>query len=789
MKFRLSEIAEICGGTLHGEDVQVGSIVTDSRDRLIGDDALMVAMRGVNHDAHDFVEDMLLRGVRGFLVEREVSLAEGCGAVVVEDSLRALQQLATVRRERFGGVVVGITGSNGKTVVKEWIAQCAPRDVKMFRSPRSYNSQLGVALSLMMMEDDCKVAVIEAGISKPFEMARLERMIRPDVVVFTSMGDAHQNNFESAHAKMTEKLTLAEHAEQIIYDSTGSTGEYRSFAEEIRRRFADRVLIDACDEETPMEDTASQRNARLVAAFCEAMGYAKPDFAALQPVAMRLEVKQGIGDALIIDDSYNSDINSLVIALNYLASVAGSRRRIVVLADILGSDLAEDALAREVAAYVNDANIDMFIGIGEAIASTRPYLTMENRFFRSTDEMLARFTELDFATAAVLVKGNRAAQTERVSRRLELKSHTTVLEVNLRAMERNINYFRSVMPASAGLVAMIKASGYGAGEEEVARMLQHQGVAYLAVAFADEGVALRRGGITMPIVVLNADDASFEAMIDAALEPEIYGFRSLEAFVRAVDAYGARNYPIHLKLDTGMHRLGFMAEDMSALLDKLDEYVGRVRVASVFTHLCVADDPSQDDFTRHQIALFDSMSRTITEHLPYRVLRHAAASAAIVRFPEAHFDMCRLGLGLYGFGYVHNDALEMCSTLRTRIVQIRTLDEGETVGYGRAGVVSRPMRVATIPIGYADGLNRHLGDGRWSMLVGGVSAPTIGRICMDSCMIDVTEAPQAAEGDEVVIFSPVAGNTVEDMAAVLETIPYEVLTSVSKRVKRIYINE
>ena len=789
MKFLLSEIAEICGGKLCGEDLLVGSVVTDSRDRLFGDDALFVAMSGVNHDAHDFVEDMLARGVRGFIVEREVPLAEGCGAVVVENSLRALQQLAEERRARFGGVVVGITGSNGKTVVKEWIAQCAPRGVKLFRSPRSYNSQLGVALSLMMMEDDCAVAIIEAGISRPSEMARLERMIRPEVVVLTSMGDAHQNNFDSYEQKLSEKLVLAERAQYLIYDSTGSDGAYASVADEIRCRFSDRKLTDACSFDAPMSDTASKRNARLVAAFCKVMGYAEPDFAALQPVAMRLEVKQGVSGALIIDDSYNSDVNSLIIALNYLTAVAGERRRIVVLADILGSDLAEDALSRAVADCVNDARIDMFIGIGDGIAKTKPYLQMPNRFFRSTDEMLARFADNDFADATVLVKGNRAAQTERVSRRLELRSHTTVLEVNLRAMERNINYFRSFMPQSTGLCAMIKASGYGAGATEVARMLQRQGVEYLAVAFADEGVALRRDGITLPIVVLNADDASFEAMIDASLEPEIYSFRSLETFVRAVDAYGARNYPIHLKFDTGMHRLGFQPEDLPALLELLDEYAGRVRVCSLFTHLCVADDASQDEFTRQQIALFDRVSGAVVEHLPYRVLRHAAASAAIVRFPEAHFDMCRLGLGLYGFGYSHNDSLEMCSTLRTRIVQIRTLAEGETVGYGRAGVVERQTRVATIPIGYADGLNRHLGGGRWSMLVDGKPAPTLGRICMDSCMIDITDIPSAKEGDEVVIFSPATGNTVEDMATVLDTIPYEVLTSVSKRVKRIYVNE
>ncbi|MBQ7856290.1 MAG: alanine racemase [Alistipes sp.] len=785
MRYLLSDIATICGGRLLGRDIEVGSVVTDSRSYAVTEDTLFVAMRGVNHDAHDFVEQMVGRGVRAFMTEREVEVPPQAGVVVVDSALTALQRLAAHRRQQFRGKVVGIAGSNGKTVVKEWIAQSVPHDVRLFRSPRSYNSQLGVALSLMMMPDGCDVAIIEAGISQPDEMRRLEQMIRPDVVIFTSIGDAHQENFDSVQQKVDEKLLLASSADTIIYHS-----DYKALAGSVEARYGDRSLVDAAQMPRPqMKDVASVRNAQEVAAFCCAMGYPMGDALSLQPVAMRLEVKQGINGSLLLDDSYNADINSLSIALDYLRSVAGERRKVVILSDILQSAMSDKMLYGAVARMVEDAGVDMFIGVGAKISASRREFSDDARFFDSTEQLLRHIGDMELSQAAILVKGNRAAQIERVSHRLELKSHTTVLEVNLQAMARNINYFRSHIGGDTKLVAMVKASGYGAGDAEIAQMLQAQGISYLAVAFADEGVELREHGITMPIVVLNADEESFDVMASASLEPEIYSMRSLEAFLRAVNGYGAHNYPVHLKFDTGMHRLGFNEAEVPALLARLDECADRLRVASLFTHLCVADDPSQDDFTREQIARFERISLSVADHLPYKVLRHAAASAAMLRFPEARFDMCRLGLGLYGFGYEHNDNLEMVSTLRTRIVQIRTLDAGETVGYGRSGVLSRRSRIATIPVGYADGLDRHLGCGRWSMMVGGCPAPTVGRICMDSCMIDVTDVEGVVEGDEVAIFSPMRGNTAEDMARVLDTIPYEVLTSVAKRVKRIYINE
>ena len=781
MRYFLSNIAEIVGGRLIGCDMEVASVATDSRSYAMAHDTLFVAICGVNHDAHDHIAEVAERGVKAFMVERDVAVAEGSGAVVVENSLVALQTLAAHHRATFSGKVVGITGSNGKTTIKEWIAQCAPREARIFRSPRSYNSQLGVALSLLMLDNSYDVAIIEAGISQSGEMERLYNMIQPDTVIFTAIGDAHQQGFVSMEEKVSEKLILAKGANEIIYHSA-----YAPLAEAINKQYSDRKLVDAALSNVPKKaDTAAERNAEIVATFLAEMGYKASDFSQLQPVAMRLEVKQGIDNSIIIDDSYSADLNSLSIALDNLRSVAGERKTMLVLSDILqsGNDVYND-----VARMVREAGIDHFVGIGEAIAKQRELFGGDSLFFASAEEALANIAKLNIADHAILIKGNRASRLERISHRLEQHSHTTVLEVDLQAMVRNINYFRSKIGSSTRLMAMVKASSYGAGETEVAQMLQKQGVAYLAVAFADEGVALREGGITMPIVVLNADDASFDTMVAHSLEPEIYSPRSLASFVQAVERAGEINYPIHLKIDSGMHRLGFGEADVESLNSALTHSAKSIRVATIFTHFCVADDTTQDEFSMEQIAKFERISSAIMAALPYKPLRHAAATEAMLRFSEARFDMCRLGIGLYGFSVTSGEELEPVSTLRTRIVQVRTLREGDTVGYGRNGKIVGERRIATIPIGYADGLNRRLGNGAWEMIVNGKRAKTVGNICMDSCMIDITDI-RAEEGTEVTIFSAEKGNTAADMAAVLDTIPYEVLTSVGKRVKRIYINE
>ncbi|MEG1701008.1 MAG: alanine racemase [Alistipes sp.] len=791
MKYLLSQIAAICGGTISGCDTEVCSVVTDSRSLSceLGFSPMFVAMSGANHDSHDFIHQMQARGVKAFLVEREVptSVAADCGFVRVGNAIEALQALAAHHRAQFHGTVVGITGSNGKTVIKEWIAEELPVGMKHYRSPKSYNSQLGVALSVLMLEGDEQLAIFEAGISMPGEMERLERMIRPDVVIFTSIGDAHQENFLNLEQKCDEKMVLARGAAKIIYHSY-----YEPLGRMIAARFAARKPLDAATlpevAEAMIGNDATRRNAQIVEAFCALMHYPMPSFAEAPTVAMRLEVKDGINDSILINDAYNLDMNSLALALDYLHNIALARRRTLVLSDISQSGLSDDELYSRVAGMVARAGVDCLIGIGSKLRRYAALFTCDKVFYDTTDACIACIKRDAIAGRAVLLKGARDFRFEKLAHALSRKSHTTVLEVDLDAMIQNLNYFRAKLSAGTKLVAMVKAGSYGTGDFEVAQLLQHQGVDYLAVAFTDEGVLLRERGITMPIVVLNADSDSFDQMIANRLEPEIYSFRALADFAAAVDHAGDSRYPIHIKLDTGMHRLGFVEHEIAPLCDQLLP-MPQVKVASVFSHLNCVDMPEEDAYTRAQIARFDAMSGQIIAALPYPVIRHTAASAAIERFPEAQFDMCRLGLGLYGFGFCHNDALRPVSTLRTRIVQIKHLAAGDAVGYGRAGRLTRPSITATIPIGYADGLDRHLGCGRWSVLVGGRPAPIVGRICMDSCMIDITDSPAVVEGDEVVIFSPVAGNDLETMARVLDTISYEIMTSISGRVKRIYLKE
>lgn len=775
----------MCGGVLHGKDSMVGDVVTDSRRCAFGDGAMFVAMRGVNYDSHDYVADMYRRGVRAFMVEHEVAMADDAGYVCVDNALEALQRLAAAHRATFKGKVVGITGSNGKTMVKEWVARALPAGIKVVVSPMSYNSQLGVALSLLMIEGDEELALIEAGISEVGEMERLERMIRPDVVVMTSIGDAHQSNFESLEQKVREKMTLARRAHTFIYHS-----DYKEIADAAKLLPDECRVVDAATadvEELPACNAALRIDAQEVKSLCRELGYGIPQLS-LSDVAMRLEVKEGVDGSTIINDSYNSDINSLALALDTLRSVALGGKTTVVISDILQSGMSDEELYSRVAQLVAHAGVDTIICVGERIKAHINKFACKARYYSSTEDLMRAISHEDISGRTVLLKGNRRSHFERVCHSLERKSHTTVLEVNLDAMTHNVGYFRRHLPMNHRLVAMVKAHSYGAGDVEVAQLMQRLGVSYLAVAFADEGIVLREKGITMPIVVLNADAGSFDKMVAYSLEPEIYSFHSLADFMHSVERYGAHNYPIHIKLDTGMHRLGFVEQEVDELINILKDN-RNIRVATIFAHLSCADDTAQDDFTREQIALFDKMSSRIAEALPYDVLRHTANSAAIERFPEAAFDMCRLGLGLYGYGYSHNEELKPVATLKTRIVQIRKRAKGDAIGYGRSQMLERDSVIATIPIGYADGLDRHLGGGRWSMLVAGNVAPTVGRICMDSCMIDVTDIEGVKEGDEVTIFSPAKGNSLEDMAEVLGTISYEIMTSVSARVKRIYVRE
>ena len=641
-----------------------------------------------------------------------------------------------------------------------------------------------------MITGDEDVAVIEAGISQPGEMERLERIIRPDIGILTNIGAAHQENFPDLAAKLDEKLKLFAGAREIIYNFDDP-----QVCEALRGRFTDRELFPVNNRmydlhELPMQDEASRNNITEAIALYEVLGYLPDDLTAnlnqIQGVAMRLELKEGIGDSRIVNDSYNSDINSLAIALDYLERVAGEREKVLILSDMYQSGLAGEQLYAEIARLARTKGIVRLIGIGEQISRNASAFGCRADFYPSTDDFLRRHERSALSGAAILIKGSRAFHFERISRAVESKLHTTVLEVNLDNMVHNLNVFRSMLRPGVRMMAMVKAMGYGSGVYEVAKTLQDQGVAWLAVAFADEGVALREAGISMPVVVLNADADSFDLMVEYSLEPEIYSFTALSDFAAAVRRQGESRYPIHVKLDTGMHRLGFEQEDTGRLVEALRREPALVP-RTLFTHLAASDDPAEDDFTRMQLARFTQMTDRIREAFPaLTILRHAGNSAAIERFPEAQFDLVRLGIGLYGIGFTHQQQLLPVSTLRSRIVQIRELGPGETVGYGRHGKIMRPSRVATIPIGYADGLNRRLSRGNWSFRINGQPAPVIGNICMDTCMADVTGI-EAAEGDSVVIFGEEP--SVTEMAERLGTIPYEVLTSVSTRVKRIYTKE
>ena len=789
MKYTLSQIATLCSGQLIGADRTVEEVTVDSRNYTYGERSMMAAIRGRNHDGHDFIEAAYAHGVRSFLVSRTPEMIhEEAGYVVVEDTLTALQRLAADRRAQFEGRMVAVTGSTDKTLTKEWCAQSAPDGVKIFRSPKSYNSQLGVALSLLMIEGDEQVAIVEAGISHPDQMARLEEMIRPDVAIITNIGEQHAENFASLDAKIAEKLVIARRATIVIYDSA-----IEPIAQAVAQLSATKIDCRAfADPASNHRDRSLQRSAEMAAALWCSMGCDSQDVrqrvSALRPMAMRMELKEGVNGSIILNDSSNADVNSLAIALDALLRSAEGRDCTLIISDELHRATTADYW-RRVAQLASRSGIRTVLGIGAGADQFADLLDCQTRFYATPDELLSGLYPEDIANRAVLVKCASTPDFERMSHNLEQRSHTTVLEVNLDAMRRNLNYYRSILSPSTMLMAMVKASSYGNGRHEIAQMLQNEGVDALAVAFADEGTALRRRGITMPIVVLNADTNSFPVMVTDRLEPEIYSFTSLSDFVEAVKRAGAYRYPIHIKIDSGMHRLGFEERDIPQLITELERASQYVRVATIFSHLATADDTEQDDFSREQIARYDAISSQLAAALPYRVIRHTAASAAMERFEEARFDMCRLGLGLYGFDYYRNDALTPVATLKARVVQIKRLDETETVGYGRAGKLARKTVTATVSIGYADGLNRRLGCGAWSMLVHGQPAPIVGRICMDCCMIDITDIDGVREGDEVTVFSPTDGNRVDDMAALLGTIPYEVMTSISTRVKRIFIRE
>ncbi len=828
--YLVSDVARITGGRAigdPGEKYMARFLLIDSRKLLSPSHTLFFALQSRQNNGHRYVKDLLQKGVRAFVVktvsEEWLENFPEASFILVGDPLVAMQKLAAYHRARFTYPVLALTGSNGKTVIKEWLYQSLYEKYPIVKNPKSYNSQIGVPLSVWLMSDRHALGVFEAGISQPGEMTTLANILKPETGIFTNIGPAHDEGFGSRKEKIQEKLKLFSHSNTLIY-----CRDHQDIQEEICLWHQDRPDIklfswgwdqdadvqiikqEKGEDHTittmlyqgqtlklsiPFCDDASVENALHVSAY---MKYAGHDdgficqkVAALQPVAMRLEMKEGVNNCTIINDSYNSDIYSLGIALDFMAKQLRHMEKTLVLSDILQAGVPDETLYAEVASLVSSKKVERLIGIGPNISSQAGKFTIPAKFYRSTDDFITHADLNHFRNEAILLKGSRPFEFEHISNLLQQKDHQTILEINLDALVHNLNVFRSLLSEGVKTMGMVKAFSYGSGSLEVSRMLQYHNVDYLAVAYADEGKTLRQGGVHIPIVVMNPEIRSLDTLLHYSLEPEIYGFPLFQRFIDALEKLPAKTgqptYPVHLKLDTGMHRLGFVPNEVHDLITVFRNNP-HLHVASVFSHLAASEESSHDAFTRKQIAQFEQSCRALENALGYPFLRHICNSAGISRFPEAHFDMVRLGIGLYGISGDPGvqSLLHHVSTFRSVVSQVKTLSQGDTVGYGRAGMVIDHMEIAIVPVGYADGLNRRLGNGRGSLLVKGHRAPIVGNVSMDMCAIDVTGL-HAKEGDEVIVFGE--GLPAEEMAAVLDTIPYEVFTSISQRVKRIYYQE
>ena len=827
MPYTIESIAQAIGARREGDTpATVNWLLTDSRSLSFPEETLFFALTTKRNSGVKYIPELYARGVRNFVAgeaDRDTLPAGtygGANFLWVPNPLKALQKLAETHRERFDIPVIGITGSNGKTVVKEWLHQLLSPDRYIVRSPRSYNSQIGVPLSVWQLNEQTDLGIFEAGISEPEEMGALKRIIQPTIGILTSIGGAHQENFPSIQDKCIEKLQLFKDCDVIIYDGDNElisdcVSKSMLTAREIAwsRTDKDRPLYirhiekhEDCTEISycyldmdntfciPFVDDASIENALNCLAACVYLMVPAEQITArmarLEPVAMRLEVKEGKNGCILINDSYNSDLASLDIALDFLMRRSEKKglKRTLILSDILETGQSLPSLYRRVAQLVRSRGVDKLIGVGREISSCAGRFddVPERYFFPNTETLLRSDAFAALRSEAILIKGARTFRFDRVSEELELKVHETILEVDLNAMIANLNHYRAMLRRpETKTVCMVKAFAYGAGSYEIAKTLQEHHADYLAVAVADEGSELRKAGITASIIIMDPELTAFKTMFDHKLEPEVYSFHLLDALLKAAEREGITNFPIHIKLDTGMHRLGFAVEEVPELIRRLKNQ-NAIIPRSVFSHFAGSDSPQFDDFTRSQIALFTRGADELQAAFSHKILRHICNTAGIERFPEAQFDMVRLGIGLYGVNPIDNSIIHNVSTLKTTILQIRDVPQTDTVGYSRRGRLTRPSRIAAIPIGYADGLNRHLGCGKAYCLVNGQKAPYVGNICMDVCMIDVTGI-DCREGDQAVIF----GNDlpITALSDCLGTIPYEVLTSISTRVKRVYFQD
>lgn len=825
----INEILKICNAEFVAETnaaTPISQIVTDSRHIANNENMLFVTIKGLNHNGHDFLKEVYEKGIRNFLVSElpaETKDFKNCNILKTTDTVKALQEIAATYRNKFDIPVLAITGSNGKTMVKEWLYQLLSSDYNIVRSPKSYNSQIGVPLSIFNLSSSNNFAIFEAGISLRGEMEKLEKIISPTAGIITNVGTAHDENFSNHIEKANEKIKLFKNCKKIIYcqdhdvihnsikaNITNKDIELFSWGHSEsawlkiikEETIENSTKITACrnneniDILIPFTDKASIEDIIHCWTFLLSEKYdnnlIKSRIKNLSSIEMRLDVKEGKSKCTIINDSYNSDINSLSIAIDFLEKNKAYKRKTIILSDILQSGKNSEEITSEIAQMIEKRGISRFIGIGENLFANSKKFNDKAIFFKTTYDFLNNFDFSSFHDEMILLKGARKFGFEHISMLLEDKAHETTLEIDLNALTNNINFFKSKLKPNTLTMAMVKAFAYGSGSIEIARHLEYHRINYLAVAYADEGVTLRNAGITLPIMVASPEENNYFLIFRYKLEPEIYSINTILKLIENIEKHKAHiTFPIkiHVKFDSGMHRLGFTEENTNELLKILKKYEDKIKVASTFSHFTSSDDANETEYSEIQLNRFNNFAKSFEEKLGYKIIKHIANSAGTLRFPEAHLDMIRLGIGLYGIDTtnIFSKDLIPIATLKSKILQIKNIASGETVGYSRKAYSDKPRKTATIAIGYADGFLRIMGNGNWSVFINGKKAPIIGNVCMDMCIADVTEIENIKEGDTVEIFGE--NNSIYEYAKAMNTIPYEALTSISERVKRIYIQK
>lgn len=817
MNYTFSKIAKVLSNKFYiKNDCIIKYLTIDSRTIHTPENTIFFAIKGNFNDGHNFINELYKNGIRNFCINsyftQYINFTDA-NFIIVSNTVLALQNLAEYHRKLFNIPVIAITGSNGKTIVKEWLRFFLSKTHKVVCSPKSYNSQIGVPLSVWEMNTNHQIAIFEAGISKPLEMSKLERILMPDIGIFTNIGDAHQENFLTIEQKIQEKLHLFKNVKKIIYpfdnkliknniNKISKNKEFFAWSltqqcdlqliEIVKKNFFEIRLLYKNKEysiKTRLNDKASIENMMTVLSALLVLNPEitpdKYDFLEISPVEMRLQQIQGTNNCTIINDSYNSDLTSLRVAIEVLNTQKQHKKSTLILSEILQIGKNEFDIYSEIASIIKNSSINRFVGIGISFLKHKSLFGKNSYLFETTLDFISQINKFDFNNEAILVKGSRKFNFESITEKLQQKNHNTVLEISIPALENNLIYFRNKIKPQTKLMIMLKAFSYGSGTYEIANWLQRKNIDYIAVAIADEGFELRKAGITTPIMILNPDSSNFSSYCDFNLEPEIYNFRILDEFYNSIKDKVTLPYPIHIKINTGMNRVGFnfnQIEELSELLKKMD----KIFVKSVFSHLVGSGEQEFDNFTKQQFNLFIKSCLLLQNKIDYNFIKHILNSAGIERFPQYELDMVRLGIGLYGVSS-DNANLRNISTLKTKIIHIQQVSKEETIGYSRKGKLQRDSKIATIPIGYADGLNRQLSNGIGYVLVNGQKAKIVGNICMDLTMIDVTDIDNVKEDDEAIIFGEKPSIT--ELAEKLGTIPYEILTSISQRVKRIYIWE